>query len=610
LLNRKLAALAALMCLIPAAAWASWWNDDWKYRKEISLDTSPVGADVAGTVQDVPLLVRLSLANFNYFNDAKPDGADFRVLAGDDNTPLKFHFERYDSQNQMAFIWIGVPRVTGAAKSDKIFIYYGNSGAPAAGDPAGTFDVNQALALELSQTEGLPLDSTAYKNNPTASTAESVPASLIAGGAKFNGGQTITVPASASLRLLPNQGFTAAAWVKIDTPQKQAAVIALADQGRELVLGIDGLHAFARYAGNGSPVTVAQNGSELSSGDWHHLALTVGTGQLTLYVDGVAAGQSNISPEEIGGKLTIGSSASNSNFLTGEMDSVGVSKIARSGDWLKAVARSEGTAAPLVIYGSDGQKESGGQTSYFVTIAKNLTVDGWVVIVICMTMLVLALAIMALKAFYLSGVERANRTFLRDYHHMAGNLDAGALDQPQSAESEEFDDEAPAMAALVGEEGKYGASTLYRLYHMGVAELNKRVVGQAAGAQRARVLSPQAIEAIRASMDATLTRLQQRLASQMVLLTIAISGGPFLGLLGTVIGVMITFAAIAASGDVNVNAIAPGTAAALAATVAGLSVAIPCLFGYNWLNTRIKAISANNRVFLDEFVARLAEQYS
>jgi biopolymer transport protein ExbB len=61
----------------------------------------------------------------------------------------------------------------------------------------------------------------------------------------------------------------------------------------------------------------------------------------------------------------------------------------------------------------------------------------------------------------------------------------------------------------------------------------------------------------------------------MVMLTIAISGGPFLGLLGTVVGVMITFAAIAASGDVNVNAIAPGIAAALAATVAGLAVAIP-----------------------------------
>jgi biopolymer transport protein ExbB len=71
-----------------------------------------------------------------------------------------------------------------------------------------------------------------------------------------------------------------------------------------------------------------------------------------------------------------------------------------------------------------------------------------------------------------------------------------------------------------------------------------------------------------------------------------------------------TFAATAASGDVNINAIAPGTAAALAATVAGLAVAIPCLFGYNYLNTRIKEITADMRVFVDEFVTQLAEHYS
>ena len=96
----------------------------------------------------------------------------------------------------------------------------------------------------------------------------------------------------------------------------------------------------------------------------------------------------------------------------------------------------------------------------------------------------------------------------------------------------------------------------------------------------------------------------------MVLLTLAIAGGPFLGLLGTVVGVMITFAAIAATGDVNVNAIAPGIAAALAATVAGLAVAIPALFGYNWLASQIKEVVADNRVFIDEFVTKLAERYS
>jgi biopolymer transport protein ExbB len=96
----------------------------------------------------------------------------------------------------------------------------------------------------------------------------------------------------------------------------------------------------------------------------------------------------------------------------------------------------------------------------------------------------------------------------------------------------------------------------------------------------------------------------------MVLLTIAISGGPFIGLLGTVVGVMITFAAVAAAGEVNVNAIAPGISAALAATVAGLFVAIPALFGYNYLLTRVKECSMEMSVFIDSFITRMAENYN
>ena len=584
---------------------ASWWNNDWKYRKEIGFDMTPAGADIAGTPQDVPVLVRLSLANFSYFNDTKPDGSDFRLVAGDDKTPLKFHFEKYDPQNQMALLWVRVPQITGGSKTDKIYAYYGNPDAAPAADVPGTYDASQALVLSFSEASGPPMDSTAYKNNPSASTAVLSPAGLIGGDAKFSGKESITVPATASLRLLPNQGFTASAWLRLEQAQ-QAVVFALTDQGKSLELAVDGSRMVARAALDGAPVTVSQS-SDLTLSQWHHVALTAGNGKLTLFVDGIAAGSAPVTLTEVGGNFTIGA-ANDARFLSGEIDEVEVSKVARSADWIKASARGQGMDANLVVYGGDGQREGGSQTSYFVTIAKNLTIDGWVVIGICMAMLVVALLIMVVKAIFLSRVEKANARFLRDFRRLSG--DATALDKPAENEDEDLDD-APTMASLMtSDQNKYGASTLYRLYHHGVRESQKRVAGQTVSAAHAAVLSPQSINAIRAAMDATMTRLQQSLSSQMVLLTIAISGGPFLGLLGTVIGVMITFAAIALSGDVNVNAIAPGTAAALAATVAGLSVAIPALFGYNWLNTRIKAISADNRVFVDEFVTRLAEQYS
>jgi biopolymer transport protein ExbB len=112
---------------------------------------------------------------------------------------------------------------------------------------------------------------------------------------------------------------------------------------------------------------------------------------------------------------------------------------------------------------------------------------------------------------------------------------------------------------------------------------------------------------VKASVDADFVRENAHLNSHMVLLTIAISGGPFLGLLGTVVGVMITFAAIAAAGDVNVNAIAPGIASALLATVAGLVVAIPALFAYNYLAAKIKNVASDMQIFIDEFITRVAE---
>jgi biopolymer transport protein ExbB len=604
-LSARFIAVAAALVPVIALAASSWWNGDWKFRKEIGFDLSASGADVAGTPQDVPVLVRLSLANFSYFNDTKPDGADFRVIAGDDKTPLKYHFEKYDPQEQMALLWVRVPQITGGSKTDRIYAYYGNADAPAAADVPGTYDASQVLVLQFDETTGLPLDATAYRNNATASTAALTPAGLIGGGAKFAGKESITVPASPSLRLLPNQGLTASAWLRVEQAQ-QAVVFSLSDQGRSVELALDGAKLAARAVFDGPAVTVTQPG-DLSASQWHHVALTAGGGKLTLYVDGVAVGSAPVTLQELGGNFTIGS-AGGARFLTGDLDEVEVSRVVRAADWIKASAHGQGMDANLVIYGADGQKEGGSQTSYFGTIAKNLTLDGWVVIGICMAMLAVSLVIMVLKAIFLSRVERANAKFLKDFRRLTD--DPTALDKKGATSDDDVMVAAPSMADFGKDPDSYGASTLYRLYHHGIFELNRRISGQTLSAQRARILSSQSIDAIRSAMDSSMTRLQQTLSSQMVLLTIAISGGPFLGLLGTVIGVMITFAAIALSGDVNVNAIAPGTAAALAATVAGLSVAIPSLFGYNWLNSRIKAISADNRVFVDEFVTRIAEQYS
>src|SRR5215472_10638758 len=327
----------------------AWWNGDWVYRKEIDFDLTAKGADIQGTPTDVPVLIRLSLANFQYFGDAKPDGADFRFVGPDDKTPLKFHIEKFDPQDQIALVWVRVPRLTGGAGTDKIFLYYGNKNAPGAADAAGTYDANQVLVYHFGSPKGSPQDTTGYKSEPTAFDAEAAPASLIAGGVKFSGAQTISIPANGALHLGANKGLTLSAWVRIEAAENDAYVAQLADQGRELVLGIAGTQAYVRYqGGSGAPVSITQSG-QLSSGEWHHLAMRIGDGLVTLFVDGLDAGHANADAQEIGGVLTIGGSDAKSHYLTGQLDELEVANSARSADWLKAAARSEGMVAPLVV---------------------------------------------------------------------------------------------------------------------------------------------------------------------------------------------------------------------------------------------------------------------
>jgi biopolymer transport protein ExbB len=228
-----------------------------------------------------------------------------------------------------------------------------------------------------------------------------------------------------------------------------------------------------------------------------------------------------------------------------------------------------------------------------------------VVIGILIVMAIISWVVMGLKAVVIGRVQKSNKAFLHEYGKLSVT-ETAKLDQEESEEDAEIEN-SQLLIALYGKHDHYQDSTLYRIYHTGMQEIKHRFDKVEASQQ---YLSPQAIGSIKASLDATLVRENQKLSSLMVLLTIAISGGPFLGLLGTVVGVMITFAAIAATGDVNVAAIAPGIAAALVATVAGLAVAIPALFGYNYLGSLIKNTSADMHIFVDEYISRITESYS
>ena len=576
---RRGSLLGALL-LAPALAQA-WWQADWQFRKPVTIQPPAEETGLAAT--DAPVLLRLHAGNFGYFTDTLPDGADLRLMSSDDKTPLKFHIERYDPVTGMGLIWVRVPQVAASAPAST-YLYYGNAKAPAGADAAGTYDAEQALVLHFGEAEGLPKDATANGNHAAESTAQALPGSLIGGGVRFTGSETLRVAGSASLAVDPAKGLTLSLWLKPDAAAS-GAVLAFGNAAAALRLDLDAGVPVARLG-----AVEARAANALPAGEWHHLAVTLDGTALTVYVDGVAAGSAPSPTPALAGDLVLGAGAvaqaAGVPGIAMEVDELGVARVARSAGYLRLLALSQGSATSLVAYGEDESGEAaGGHGSYFGVVLQNVTLDGWIIIGLLSVMSAISWVVMFGKARFLSRARKRNATFFEAFRKL-GEGDLVALAQrPQ-----------------------FAGAPLQRVCVAATEELRGRL-HRSAGAQAAG-LSPQALDALRARVDAAAVREQQKLNAGMVLLTIAISGGPFLGLLGTVVGVMITFAAIAATGEVNVNSIAPGIAAALVATVAGLAVAIPALFGYNYLGALIRDTTTDLRVFVDELLADIAERHT
>ncbi|WP_421724722.1 protein TolQ [Bauldia sp.] len=109
-------------------------------------------------------------------------------------------------------------------------------------------------------------------------------------------------------------------------------------------------------------------------------------------------------------------------------------------------------------------------------------------------------------------------------------------------------------------------------------------------------------------LDVTIARETQRLERRLLFLATVGSAGPFIGLFGTVWGIMTSFQAIAASRNTSLAVVAPGIAEALLATALGLAAAIPAVVAYNKLSADAGKLGQRLAGFADEFAAILSRQ--
>lgn len=606
----------SLVALLPSAAAADdgesspWWDKEWTIRKLITVNGGGNGAGLAQAVGDPAVLVRLVDGEYG-FSLAKEDGSDLRFVSADGKTLLPFHFEKYDSLMGEGFAWVKLPEVKSSGPTT-FWMYTGNvagAKAVAVSNPKATYDALTSAVYHFSDRGAAPADASGNGNVGAAPGLVSEGA-MVGGGLRLDGRGGVTVAASDSLNW-NTDGFTLSVWLKPASLAPDAVFFTQSDGANSLVVGLNNGVPYAELTDTAGTRRTAP-GEAFVAGAWRHLAVTVSPAATALFVDGQPYGTPLGSGlAGLTGPITIGvtppADPAATPGMVGELDELHLSRTARSASWIKLQAVLQGPAASQVLtLGADEVAKKGGllaealhHFSLFGEISKSLTPDGWLVIFLCTLLALIGLVVGIAKLLYLNKIRTASQAFLEKWEELS--VDLTVLDHGDEENIRSMGGHAgPKVQQIIK------PSPLYHLYQLGSEEIHQRVHAAKAGFKG---LSGRSITAIKATLDGGLTREVQRLNSLLVFLTIGIAGGPYLGLFGTVIGVMITFAVIAQSGEVDINSIAPGIAGALLATLAGLAVAIPALFGYSYLASKIKDAIADMQVFIDEFIAKIAESY-
>jgi len=597
-----LAVWALLTGFASAEDKSPWWNKAWTIRKQITIDgaalTEPAGA--------APVLLRLHDGTYQ-FMAGKEDGSDLRFVAADGKTVLPHHVEKFDSLMNEGFVWVK-PGDLKPGEKTTFWLYYGNPAeAPKAEDAKGTYDAETALVYHFAE-RGAPANDSSGHEITAGNAGLVVDGAQIGGGVRFDGKNAITIPAGPAFAWAAGGSLTWSAWVKPATLAAGSVIFSRREGGSGLAIGFDNGAPFVEVNGQRSAP-----GTPVTAGTWYHLAVVCDGAKWTLYLNGEnhatlgAAMPALTTPALLGRDGTPDAPVEGSGF-SGELDELQISKIARPPGFAKFSAISQGSgeeSGKLIVLAADEAAAHGGGSvalehmMLFGDIAKNMMFDGWIAVGVCVLMMLFGWTVAVQKFGYLNSIQKGSELFLAQWKHLSSDLTALDPDDEESVKT--FGGRTLSAKML----RNLHRSPLYHLYQIGAEEIRHRL----GGGDRSKGLSARSIQAIRASLESGLVHENHRMNKGLIFLTISIAGGPYVGLLGTVVGVMITFAIIAKSGEVDVNSIAPGIASALLATVFGLFVAIPALFIYSYLSSRIKDLLASMQVFIDEFIAKMAEFY-
>ena len=168
---------------------------------------------------------------------------------------------------------------------------------------------------------------------------------------------------------------------------------------------------------------------------------------------------------------------------------------------------------------------------------------------------------------------------------------------------------APAdMVEHFSDRREFGPSPFAAVFEGGLAELALIMGGKDRVPVR-RALTMVQMDGLERSLERAISQQVMELRRYLIVLATTAGVAPFVGLFGTVWGIMKAFSAMSLTGTASISSVAPGVSAALTTTVAGLAVAIPALVGYNYLMNNVKNLTQEMENFSSEFLSTVERSF-
>ena len=348
---------------VPSGGIAMVANTEWQFSKSIGLNTSPSGAQIAGTVYGFPLLIRLTNMNFN-FGEAKSGGDDIRFTK-QDNTPLACEIARWDAANAQAEIWVKMDTLLGNTSAQSIFMYWGNPDVSGISSSFAVFDTAsgfQGVWHLDAAANTIEKDGTIhhYDATPYGKTLPSAMVGIVGMAKKFDGASSyfdMKGTANSTMNFSEKGQYTLSAWVNADTLDSTfQALVYKGTYQYGLQIRPENVWEFNEYKDSSWWEGVRY---PAVAHTWKYVVSVRSGAAEILYVDGAPVSSTVVITTRVTG-IVARSTASDvqlahsidgdegGRYFKGALDEVCVSSVSRSPDWIKLCYMNQRTDNKLV----------------------------------------------------------------------------------------------------------------------------------------------------------------------------------------------------------------------------------------------------------------------